>query len=72
MDCLRLIGESSVIFVPLNVIDPASTSVRRFKHRSSVDFPLPEGPTSAMISPFLMVRLMLFRICFPSSVLCTS
>ncbi len=50
-------ASGAVTGTPSRRISPPSTSVSRFTQRSSVDLPLPEGPTITVVSPASIPKL---------------
>ena len=51
---IRLPNDTSLISSPLTSIRPLLTSQKRASSEAMVDFPPPEGPTSAVICPFFI------------------
>ncbi len=55
--------------VPPMLTVPASGTSMKLMQRSKVDFPLPDGPMTAIVSPCLAVSEMSFKMHFPLKLL---
>ena len=58
-----MLHEGDVMSSPLNVIVPDVGSSILFRQRRNVDFPEPDGPITAIFSPFTIDVLIPLRTC---------
>jgi hypothetical protein len=68
IDRLKAIGSQSVVAFASTITFPAVGSIRRFTMRSSVVFPDPLRPSSAVVEPSQPARSMWSRMTRPSGV----